>query len=132
MSELYRVKAGAPYAITTPGSIVRKEEEDAEGCTYYLEEGGELSGSYYLDPKWLEPIDNTPEETPPSPLDKQVGGGHYKDMAIQPIEFIVKNNIPYREANVIKYTCRHASKNKAEDIKKAIHYLEMILEDYNG
>lgn len=67
-----------------------------------------------------------------SALDKQEGGKHYKDMAIQPIEFIVKNNLPYREANVLKYTCRHASKNGAEDIKKAIHYLEMILEDYEG
>jgi len=42
----------------------------------------------------------------------------------------VKNNIQYREGNAIKYIVRHASKNGAEDIKKAIHYLEMILEDY--
>lgn len=63
-------------------------------------------------------------------LDVQVGGNHYKRMAIQPIEFIVKNNIPYREANVIKYVCRHSFKNGKEDIRKAIHYLEMILEDY--
>ena len=64
-----------------------------------------------------------------STLDKQEGGSHYK-LPIQPIEYIVKNSIPYREANVIKYVTRHASKNGAEDIKKAIHYLEMILEDY--
>jgi hypothetical protein len=61
---------------------------------------------------------------------KQVGGNHY-DMPIQPIDFIVKNNLAYREANVIKYVCRHAKKNGAEDIKKAMHYLEMILEEYN-
>jgi hypothetical protein len=60
---------------------------------------------------------------------KQVGGSHYQ-MAIQPIEFIVKNNIPYREANVIKYVTRHSKKNGKEDILKAIHYLEMLLEDY--
>ncbi len=64
-----------------------------------------------------------------SALDKQEGGQHYQ-LPIQPIEYIVKNSIPYREANVIKYVTRHASKNGAEDIKKAIHYLEMILEDY--
>ena len=64
-----------------------------------------------------------------SALDKQEGGKHYK-LPIQPIEYIVKNAIPYREANVIKYVTRHASKNGAEDIKKAIHYLEMIAEDY--
>lgn len=61
---------------------------------------------------------------------KQVGGSHYQ-LAIEPIDYIVKNDIPYREANVIKYVTRHRSKNGAEDIKKAIHYLEMILEDYN-
>ena len=62
---------------------------------------------------------------------KQVGGTHYQ-VPIQPIEYIVKNDIPYREGNVIKYVTRHKSKNGAEDIKKAIHYLEMILEDYEG
>ena len=65
-----------------------------------------------------------------SSLEKQVGGGHYKNYAIQPIEFVVKNNIPFREACAIKYAVRHADKNGAEDIRKAIHYLEMILEDY--
>jgi len=64
-------------------------------------------------------------------LDKQEGGSHYKDMPIQPVEFIVANSIPYREANVIKYVARHATKNGVQDINKAIHYLEMILEtDY--
>jgi len=57
--------------------------------------------------------------------DKQVGGSHYK-MAIQPIEFIVKNNIDFCEGNAIKYICRHEKKNGIEDIDKAIHYLELI------
>lgn len=61
---------------------------------------------------------------------KQVGGSHYQ-MAIQPIDYIVKNNLGYREGNVIKYVSRHKNKNGEEDIRKAIHYLEMILEDYN-
>ena len=63
-------------------------------------------------------------------LDKQEGGSHYKDMPIQPVEFIVANSIPYREANVIKYVARHATKNGVQDINKAIHYLEMIRDDY--
>lgn len=70
------------------------------------------------------------EERHMKALERQEGGSHY-EMPIQPIEFIVANEIPYREANVIKYTVRHGSKNGAEDIKKAIHYLEMILEDYD-
>lgn len=63
-------------------------------------------------------------------MEKQVGGDHY-NMAIQPIEFIVENDISYREANVIKYVVRHKKKNGKEDILKAMHYLEMILEDYD-
>jgi len=65
-------------------------------------------------------------------LDTQVGGDHYKRMNVQPIEFIVANDISYREANVIKYVCRHSFKNGKQDIKKAIHYLHMILEDYTN
>ena len=61
---------------------------------------------------------------------KQIGGNHYS-MPIQPAEFINMNNLPYAEGNVIKYVCRHKYKGKKEDIEKAIHYLEMIIErDY--
>jgi hypothetical protein len=68
-----------------------------------------------------------------SALDTQEGGSHYKDMAIQPVTFIVKNNIPFLEGNVIKYVCRHANKNGVQDIDKAIHYLQLIKElHYHG
>lgn len=63
----------------------------------------------------------------PNPLDTQIGGEHYK-MPIQPIEFITKNHIPFIEGNVIKYVCRHRTKNGKQDIQKAIHYLELLLE----
>ena len=65
-------------------------------------------------------------------LGKQVGGKHYKDMKIQPAEFINENKLLFAEGNAIKYICRHSTKGKEEDVKKAIHYLEMILErDYS-
>ena len=65
-------------------------------------------------------------------LDKQVDGNHYKSMKIQPAEFINENKLLFAEGNAIKYICRHSVKGKEQDIKKAIHYLEMILErDYN-
>jgi hypothetical protein len=63
----------------------------------------------------------------PTALDKQEGGNHYKDMAIQPVEFITANNLGFLEGNVVKYICRHHAKNGAEDIKKAIHYCELLL-----
>ena len=62
-----------------------------------------------------------------SALKKQEGGNHYKDMKIQPVEFITANNLGFLEGNVVKYICRHHAKNGAEDIKKAIHYCEMLL-----
>lgn len=67
-------------------------------------------------------------EFPNSALSKQEGGSHYKDYAIQPIEFMYKNNMPYCEANILKYIMRHKKKNGKEDLLKAKHYLEMLIE----
>jgi hypothetical protein len=67
------------------------------------------------------------------PINRQVGGGHYLDYEIQPIEFIQKNRVPFCEGNVIKYVMRHAYKNGRQDLEKAIHYLEMLIEmEYLG
>ena len=63
-----------------------------------------------------------------NPLQTQVGGSHYKDLKIQPIEFIHANNIPFCEANAIKYLCRWRSKNGIEDLKKARHYIDLLIE----
>ncbi len=60
--------------------------------------------------------------------DKQVGGSHYKDMKVQPVDYIVGNGLSFLEGNVVKYITRHRAKHGAEDIKKVIHYCEMILE----
>ena len=61
-------------------------------------------------------------------LDVQVGGGHYKDMPIQPLEFCQKNKLPFCESNVVKYVCRHRAKGGKQDILKAIHNLQVILQ----
>lgn len=68
-----------------------------------------------------------------SALDKQVSGSHYKDKGIQPIIYIHANDLGFCEANVVKYVTRHKEKNGAADIRKAIHYLELLLElDYKS
>lgn len=64
---------------------------------------------------------------PPSPLTEQVAGSHYKDMPIQPVEYITKNRLGFIEGSVIKYVTRHRAKNGAQDIRKAIHFLEILL-----
>lgn len=58
----------------------------------------------------------------------QVGGTHYKSMEIQPIEYIMKNNLGYCEANVVKYVSRWKSKNGIEDLRKAKHYIDLLIE----
>ncbi len=63
-----------------------------------------------------------------NPLDKQVQGSHYKDLAIQPVQYIHANNIPYFEGNVIKYVTRWRSKNGIADLEKAKHYIELLIE----
>jgi hypothetical protein len=63
-----------------------------------------------------------------SALDKQIGGSHYKDMTIQPIEYIHKNGLGFCEGNVVKYITRWKTKNGIEDLKKVIHYAELLIQ----
>lgn len=63
-----------------------------------------------------------------SALKTQVNGSHYKDMVIQPITFCQKNKLGYAESLAIKYICRHGNKNGQEDIEKAIHCLQLLIE----
>ena len=62
---------------------------------------------------------------------KQVGGSHYLKFKIQPSRFVVENKLLYPEGNVIKYILRHQNKGGKEDLEKAKHFIEMIIErDY--
>ena len=64
----------------------------------------------------------------PNALDVQVGGSHYKDCAIQPIEYIHANKLGFAEGNVVKYITRHRQKHGADDVRKVIHYCQLLLE----
>ena len=63
-----------------------------------------------------------------SALETQINGKHYKDLAIQPVEYIHANQIPYMEGNVIKYVTRWRSKGGIADLHKAKHYIELLIE----
>ena len=71
-------------------------------------------------------MDPKPNST--DPLSVQVGGDHYKTMAIQPVEFITKNRLGYCEGSAIKYLCRHRSKNGRQDLEKARHYIDLLIQ----
>lgn len=61
-------------------------------------------------------------------LASQVGGDHYRNMKIQPVEYIIANGIGFLPGNIIKYASRYPDKGGAEDIRKIIHYCKLILE----
>ncbi len=67
-------------------------------------------------------------QKPESALDKQVSGGHYKALKIQPIEFLHANNIPFAEGCAIKYLCRWRDKGGIKDLEKAKHFIELLIE----
>ena len=62
----------------------------------------------------------------------QIGGSHYKNLAIQPMEYALKNKLDYAQANVVKYVTRHALKGGKDDLLKAIHNIELMIEHYYG
>jgi len=120
-------KAGAVYEKFIDGRmriVGSGADRELDFCTKCGETFDLLIGhECYLTPKgWV----------PSTALDKQEGGNHYKDMKIQPVEFITANNLGFLEGNVVKYICRHHAKNGAEDIKKAIHYCELLLQTKYG
>jgi len=63
-----------------------------------------------------------------SALDVQEGGGHYKSKGIQPVEYAYRNNLGFIESNVVKYVSRWKEKNGIQDLKKARHYLDILIE----
>jgi hypothetical protein len=60
--------------------------------------------------------------------EKQVGGKHYLKYKIQPVEFIIKNNIGFVEGNIIKYILRFKEKGGVQDLLKAKHYIELLID----
>lgn len=58
----------------------------------------------------------------------QVGGDHYKSCVIQPVEYIHANGLGYCEGAVIKYVTRYKNKNGKQDLEKAIHFLQLLID----
>lgn len=60
--------------------------------------------------------------------DEQVGGSHYKSKTIQPWDYIIQNNLGYLEGCIVKYISRYGEKGGVEDLRKARHYLDKLIE----
>ena len=68
-----------------------------------------------------------------NPFDEQIGGNHYKNLEIQPFEFIERNGLGFGAGNVIKYICRYKHTDGGiEDLRKAKHYLDLLIEIEEG
>jgi hypothetical protein len=63
-----------------------------------------------------------------SALDEQVGGRHYKDFVIQPIDYCMRNGLDHCQSNVVKYVSRFRDKGGKEDLLKARHYIDLLIE----
>lgn len=107
-------KPGCIWAGLQPGI-----ERDSEGVVYVCPLcRTALRGWFPKDDKTL----------PQSPLKTQQGGNHYKSMKIQPVEYIHANGIGYCEGAVIKYVSRWRNKNGIEDLRKAKHFIDLLIE----
>lgn len=76
-------------------------------------------------------------ETHEDPFNQQIGGTHYKDMPIQPFEFSMKNGLDPMQHTIVKYVTRFRHKNGREDLEKAKHTIDLLIEheygdDWNG
>ena len=85
------------------------------------------------EPHPLRRSDDWPElkknaDTLPRALDTQVGGGHYKDMKIQPVEFIHANQLGFLEGCIIKRICRWRAKDGIRDLEKIKHEVDLLIQ----
>lgn len=103
----------------TAGDIVAYKVRDAAAATS-ADEGVNHLRSYFV-PEMQVTME-------PNALDVQVGGAHYKDCAIQPIEYIHANKLGFAEGNVVKYITRWKAKNGLKDLEKARHYIDLLIE----
>ena len=84
--------------------------------------------SFAHSPGYQQGVAACEKPTKTSGLQTQIGGSHYTDMVIQPIEYIQANRIPFPEGNVIKYVSRWRSKGGIKDLEKAKHHLSLLIE----
>ena len=81
--------------------------------------------------KFLSTVECKPAATPAAtsdPLSNQIGGDHYKSLAIQPVAYIHANKIPFIEGSIIKYVTRWRNKGGLKDLEKAKHFIDLLIQ----
>ena len=95
---------------------------------YQYHEGIKLKKPYEIQIKRANELRHVREDSCNETLTTQVGGNHYSKLAIQPVEYINANHLTYLQGNVIKYVTRYKDKNGLQDLQKARHYIDMLIE----
>lgn len=80
-------------------------------------------------PEWKEYYKTEIDDCKKDPLDVQCGGGHYKNKAIQPIEYIFANKLGFAEGNIVKYITRWRDKGGVQDLEKIKHYCDLLINE---
>ena len=107
-----------------PDDVVYSKWEDAwnEARTDVVSQNGN-EGLHYQEGRNSIPI-----RPAPSALDTQVAGGHYKNLKIQPVEFIHANGLGFLEGCIIKRICRWRNKDGIQDLEKIKHEVDLLIE----
>lgn len=112
-----------------PGSIIPVTSIElkalAARAAYYSQAGPLNTQKGYM---YAPVADDMPADPATSPLNTQVGGGHYKDTAVQPIVYIHANSLGFCEGNVVKYITRWRDKGGLQDLQKVKHYVDLLIE----
>jgi len=120
MNELVRCEHGRTGACYMCQQLIDQREADTKHCVQHGTDVTDDVCRYCV----------SEERKKPSALDVQVGGEHYKDQRIQPVQYIEANQLGFLEGCVVKRVTRHNAKTGKgrEDIEKAIHELQLLLE----
>ena len=122
--------------------VCDKESGMCDFKTYISDSDVSVVWKRHTQPEELPFIDDEPkslndqyaeiEAVRQTAFDMQISGNHYKLLPIQPMKFALANGLDYAQGNVIKYVIRHASKGGKEDLLKAIHNIELMIQHYYG
>ena len=117
------VKVGQEFTLTDQDFISRQKDEVAllDGWGFHKASCFELVSE-------TEESRDTTKSDSQSAFSKQVGASHYKHLKIQPMEYALANKLDLAQGNVVKYVTRFRDKNGIEDLKKAIHCIELLIE----
>ena len=113
----------------SPVKILKVVTDDGDKSIYKVEVGFNKSIGSCFESNLSGDVTVVEQNSPKqNAFDKQTGGNHYKNLVIQPMEYALKNKLNYAQSNAIKYITRYTAKNGLEDLKKAIHCIELLIE----